>query len=42
MYKWKADKNSAFIDDNEKSLLEQLPSYVQDKIYGGFLFNDFL
>ena len=41
-YKWKFDKNQAIDDPAEIALLDQIPSEVQDKLYSGFLFNEFL
>jgi len=41
-YKWNNDKNQAIDDDEEIALLEQMPIVVQDHLYSGFLFNDFL
>ena len=41
LYKWANDRNSAIDDESEKAMLEQLPSFVQDRIYSSFLFNDF-
>ena len=41
-YKWEHDKNMAICDESDKSLLDQLPEYVQDNLYVGFLFKDFL
>lgn len=41
-YKWKNDRNQALDDDEEMEIMMQLPDEVRDKIYSGFLFNDFL
>lgn len=41
-YKWAFDKNQAIDEKEELDLLYQLPSQVQDTLYSGFLFNDFL
>lgn len=36
------DKNQAIDDEDEKKVLDQLPSDVQDTLYNGFLFSHFL
>jgi len=41
-YKWEHDTNLAISDEYDKALLTQLPDYVQDNIYVGLLFRDFL
>ena len=41
-YKWAVDRNQAIDDPDEYSLLMQLPSEVQDRLIGGFMFNKFL
>ena len=41
-YKWSHDKNSAIDDEDEQEILDELPSYVQDKLYVGFLFCNFI
>ena len=41
-YKWRMDRNLAIDDDIEKAMLEQLPDNVQDKLYFGFLFAEFV
>ena len=41
-YKWKNDRNQALDDDEELEMMMQLPDEVRDKLYSGFLFNDFL
>lgn len=40
--KWAYDKNNFLITENDKSLLNQLPSNCQTQIYKDFLFRDFL
>ena len=40
--KWAYDKNNFLITQNDRSLLEQLPSNCQTQIYKDFLFRDFL
>ena len=41
-YKWNYDKNQAIDDEGEKAILDQLPVEVQDKLFTGFLFSEFL
>jgi hypothetical protein len=41
-YKWLHDKNQAIDDEDEKSMLHQLPFEVQNKLYSGFLHKNFL
>mmetsp|Transcript_10851 Transcript_10851/g.18162 ORF Transcript_10851/g.18162 Transcript_10851/m.18162 type:complete len:747 (+) Transcript_10851:337-2577(+) len=41
-YKWKNDKNQALDEEEEQMLLLQLPEEVQNKIFTGFLYSDFL
>ena len=41
-FKWKNDKSQAIDDDEEKSLLEQLPTEVQDKLFYTCLFKNFM
>jgi len=41
-YKWNMDRNLAIDGDIEKAMLEQLPDNVQDKLYFGFLFAEFI
>lgn len=41
-YKWINDKNQAIDDQAEKDMLDQLPVEVINKIYGNFLFTDFV
>ena len=41
-YRWKTDKLAGFTDEEDKNLIVQLPSDVQQEIFVGFLFKDFL
>jgi len=41
-YKWLADKNQSIDDEEEKAILDELPIEVQDRLYTGFLFNEFM
>ena len=41
-YKWANDHNQGLDDDWELQILDELPVEVQDKLYFGFLFTDFL
>ena len=40
--KWLNDRNQAIDDEDEKQMLEELPTETQDKLYAGFLFQEFL
>lgn len=41
-YKWSKDRNQAIDEEEEIKILMQLPVDVQDQLYSGFLFSDFL
>jgi hypothetical protein len=41
-YKWKYCKNQAIDDDDERSILSQIPYEVQNKLYSDFLHKQFL
>ena len=40
-FRWDENRMAAIDEDEEKDLLEQLPSTVQDKLLASFIFNDF-
>lgn len=41
-YKWSNDKNQALDEEEEKMLLDQLPTDVQVRLFTEFLYSDFL
>ena len=41
-FRWAADKLQAIDDDQEKDLLNQLPTHVQDQLFSHFIFNTFV
>ena len=41
-YYWKNDKNYAMLQDEDVSILSELPTDIQAKVFRDFLFQDFL
>lgn len=41
-YKWSKDRNQAIDDEDELTLLSQIPDMVQNKLYQEYLYHDFL
>ena len=41
-YKWSNDLNQFIEDPSESKIFDQLPDFVQDKIYCQFLYMDFI
>ena len=41
-YKWNFDRNLACSTEEDRSIMEQLPEFVQDRIYTKFLYRSFL
>jgi len=41
-YKWQNDKNLAIMNDDDQTILQQMPEEIQLEIYTNFLFKTFL
>ena len=41
-YRWRKNKNSAFTNDDDLAIMDQLPEFVKERIYKDYMYIDFL